>query len=86
MAKYVCKYVNNGIGDPSSKYAFDKNGKQFEADIQRHFEESEKLYLEFKEWMKSKDVTPDKFRELFRKYYDEFIRKDDTNENHKCQC
>lgn len=74
MSKYVCKWVGNGIGDPSSKYAFDKGGKQFETDIQRHFDESEKLYSEFVEWMKSKNVSPDVFRSMFRKYYDEFIK------------
>lgn len=74
MPKYVCKWVSNGIGDPSSKYAFDKGGKQFEADIQRHFDEAEQLYSDFKEWMKSKNVTPEQFRSLFSKYYDEFIK------------
>ena len=79
MSKYVCKFVKNGIGDPSSKYAFDKDGKQFEADNQRHIDVSEKLYVEFVEWMKNKGVAPDKFRALFRRYYDEFIKGDETN-------
>lgn len=61
------------VGDPSSKYGFDKEGKQFEADIQKHIDESEQLYADFKEWIKQKQVTPDKFKCLFRKYYDEFI-------------
>lgn len=51
MSKYTCKWVKHGIGDPSSKYAFDHDGKQFDEDIQRH----------------------NRFRGLFRKYYDEFI-------------
>ena len=76
MSKYVCKFVKNGIGDPSSKYAFDRNGKRFEADIQRHIDESETLYVEFVEWMKNKGVTPDKLRALFSRYYDEFIKED----------
>ena len=74
MSKYVCKWVKNGIGDPSSKYAFDRDGKQFEADIQRHIEETERLYADFKEWIKTKNVTPEKFRGLFRRYYEEFIK------------
>lgn len=61
------------VGDPSSKYGYDKDGKQFEADIQKHIDDHEKLYEEFKEWMKSKNVTPNQFRSLFRKYYDEFV-------------
>jgi hypothetical protein len=71
--KYVCKYVKNGIGDPSSKYAFDKDGKQFEADIKKHLDDAEILYTDFVEWMKSKGVTPEKFRGLFRRYYTDFI-------------
>lgn len=76
MPRYMCKFVKNGIGDPSSKYAYDRNGKQFEADIQRYIYESEKLYVEFVEWIKNKGVTPDKFRALFRRYYDEFIKEE----------
>lgn len=73
MPKYICKFVRNGIGDPSSKYAFDRYGKQFEVDVQRHIDESERLYADFVKWMKSKKVTPEKFRMLFQKYYEEFV-------------
>jgi|GEM_PF-6626489 len=72
MSKFRTKPYRN-VGDPSSKYGYDKDGKQFEADIQKHIDDSEKLYVEFKEWIMKKQVTPDKFRNLFRKYYDEFI-------------
>ncbi len=72
MSKFSQKRYRN-VGELSSKYAYDKDGKQFEADIRRHIEEGEKLYKEFVEWMKSKNVTPDTFRGLFRKYYEEFI-------------
>lgn len=61
------------VGDPSSKYGYDKNGVQFQADIQKHIDDYEKLYEDFKEWMKCKNVTPDAFRNLFKKYYEEFI-------------
>lgn len=71
----VIRYTTRNVGDPCSKYGYDRDGKQFEADIQKHLDDSEKLYLEFKEWLKSKNVTPDKFRALFRKYYTEFIEK-----------
>lgn len=74
MSKFNIR-PKSGIGDPSSKYGYDKDGKQFEADIQRHFDESEKLYSEFVEWLKSHNVTPDKFRALFRRYYSEFIEE-----------
>jgi hypothetical protein len=75
--KNVSKFRNKpyrNVGDPSSKYGYDKDGKQFEADIQAHIESYENLYREFKNWMKSKDVTPDVFRRLFVRYYDEFIK------------
>ena len=72
MSKYRIKPYKS-VGELSSKYCYDKDGKQFEADIQKHIDESEKLYSEFKEWLKSKNVTPDKFRALFRRYYSEFI-------------
>lgn len=73
MSKYICKYIKKGIGDPSSKYAYDRDGKQFEKDIQKRIEDSEQLYEDFKKWMAEKSVTPQMFRALFRKYYDEFI-------------
>lgn len=73
ISKFSQKVYRN-VGELSSKYAYDRDGKQFETDIQRHIDESEKLYVEFVEWMKTKDVSPDKFRALFRKYYDEFIK------------
>lgn len=75
MSKFSQKRYRN-VGELSSKYAYDKNGTQFERDIQRHIEENEKLYTEFKEWIKTKGVTPDKFRALFSRYYEEFIKKE----------
>ena len=74
MSKFRSKPFKS-VGDPSSKYGYDKDGKQFEADIKNHIAQNEKLYFEFKEWLKSKNVTPDKFRELFRRYYIEFIEE-----------
>lgn len=70
---YICTVNTRGVGELSSKYAYDKDGKQFEADIQRSIERTEKLYAEFVEWIKSKDVDPSIFRGLFRRYYEEFI-------------
>lgn len=72
MSKFSQKRGKH-VGELSSKYAYDIDGKQFEADIQRHICESDALYAEFKDWIKSHNVTPDKFRGLFRRYYAEFI-------------
>lgn len=74
MSKFRSKPFKS-VGDPSSKYGYDKDGKQFEEDIKNHIDQNEKLYSEFKEWLKSKNVTPDKFRGLFRRYYSEFIEE-----------
>lgn len=72
MSKFSQKRYRN-VGELSSKYAYDRDGRQFEADIQRHIDETEQLYTDFKEWIKARNVTPDKFRGLFRRYYEEFI-------------
>ena len=72
MSKFSQKRYRN-VGELSSKYAYDRNGEQFQRDLQRHHEEGEALYAEFIEWMKSHDVTPDTFRVMFRKYYEDFI-------------
>lgn len=72
MSKFSQKKYRN-VGELSSKYAYDPEGKQFEADVQRHIDEIEALYADFVEWMKSKNVTPAKFRALFVRYYEEFI-------------
>ena len=61
------------LGDPSSKYGYDRNGEQFEKDIQQAYERGEKLYSAFVEFMKSQNVTPEDFQQLFHKYYDDFL-------------
>ena len=73
MSKFSQKRGRN-VGELSSKYAYDRDGKQFIEDIQRSIDGTERLYTEFKEWIKSQNVTPEKFRGLFRRYYEEFIQ------------
>ena len=63
----------NGIGEPSSKYGYDRDGSMFEADIKRHIEENERLYKEFVDWMKERNVDPETVRRMFIKFYYEFI-------------
>jgi hypothetical protein len=62
----------NGIGEPSSKYGYDRTGEQFERDIQANNERAEALYSDFVEFMKSRDVDPRMFRWMFLRYYEEF--------------
>lgn len=64
----------NGVGDPCSKYGYDRDGSQFIADIQANEEKYEKLWSEFVEWMQSKDVDPRIFRSMFTRYYEEFLQ------------
>lgn len=63
----------NGIGEPSSKYGYDRDGSQFEAVVQQHLEESERLYQEFVDWMKERNVNPETVRRMFIAFYYEFI-------------
>ena len=70
----VCRVRKNGVGEVSSKYGFDRDGSQFEADIKAHQERGEALYAAFVELMKNQEVTPEAFRKLFHLYYEEFLR------------
>ena len=63
------------VGEVSSKYGYSNGGDKFEQDLQKHFEEYEALYAEFREWMKAKNVDPRQFRAMFARYYSEFIER-----------
>lgn len=69
----VVKIAKKGVGEVSSKYGYDRDGSQFEADVKAHQERYAALYAEFVEWMKTKDVSPDYFRYMFTRYYEEFL-------------
>ena len=60
------------VGDTSSKYGL--HPEKFEEDIKRNKEETEKLYSEFIEWVRDKKIDPLKFRNLFMRYYEDFIK------------
>lgn len=59
------------VGEVSSKYGYQPD--KFYEDLQRHAEESAKLYEDFRNWMIEKQVDPRDFRFCFMKYYEEFI-------------
>ena len=65
----------NGIGEPSSKYGYDRDGSHFIADIEENNRRAEENYQAFVEFMKSRDVDPRQFRYMFTRYYDEFIKE-----------
>ena len=66
--------TTRNVGDPCSKYGYDRDGSQFMADIQNKIEQNELLWNEFVEFMKSHNVDPRKFRFLFAKYHEEFLK------------
>ena len=69
----VCKIQKRGVGEVSSKYGYDRDGSQFEADVKAHHEMAAALYEAFVEWMQSKEVSPYTFRYMFTRYYEEFL-------------
>lgn len=70
----IIKPTTRHVGEPSSKYGYDPTGQQFEKDIQAHLDRSDFLWAEFIAFMKSHNATPEDFRWMFAKYYDEFIK------------
>lgn len=69
----IIKHTTHNVGEPSSKYAYDRDGKQFEADIKEHKERSDFLWSEFVRFMKDHHTTPEEFRGMFVRYYEEFL-------------
>ena len=69
----ITRPTTRNVGDPCSKYGYDRDGKQFEADLQAAFERSEYLWAEFVEFMKSHKVNPKELQTMFLRYYEEFI-------------
>ncbi len=71
MAKFRNKPYKN-VGDPSSKYGYDKGGKQFEKDIKAHIQRSEENYSALIEFAKSRGLTPESLRKLLFRLIQEF--------------
>ena len=63
----------NGIGEPSSKYGYDRDGSQFDADIERNNQRNEYLWAEFVSFMADHDVKPSELRTMFTRYYEEYL-------------
>ena len=69
----IIKHTTRNVGELSSKYAYDRDGKQFQADMKAHKERSDFLWSEFVKFMKDHRATPEEFRGIFARYYEEFI-------------
>ena len=63
----------HGIGEPSSKYGYDRGGSQFDADIQAGIDRYEYLWTEFISFMSDHDVKPSELRTMFTRYYEEYL-------------
>lgn len=68
----IIRKTTVNVGDPCSKYGYDRTGEQFEKDIQAHKERGDFLWNEFITFMKGHNVTPSELRSMFVKYYEEF--------------
>jgi hypothetical protein len=73
MSKFSQKRYRN-VGELSSKYAYDKDGTQFDADILSKIERSEQLYNDFVKFMKERNVIPSELRTMFTRYYEDFLK------------
>lgn len=73
----VCTQAKNGgVGETSSKYGYPGGGEAFIADLEAAKERSEKLWSDFVDFMKSHDVDPRVLRELFTRYYEEYLEEE----------
>lgn len=70
----VIRPATRNVGDPCSKYGYDRTGEQFEKDIQANIELYEAMWNDFVEFMKSHDVDPRMFRRMFTRYNEEFLK------------
>ena len=71
----VCKKAKSGkVGETSSKYGYPNGAELFEKDIKAKQERAERLWAEFVDFMKSRDITPSELRGMFVRYYEEFLQ------------
>ena len=71
----TCKVAKkNKVGETSSKYGYSNGGDEFIADLKAHEERHENLWNEFVKFMKIHKATPLEFREMFTRYYEEFLK------------
>lgn len=68
------KMYNKRIGDPSSEFGMPDGGERFNKKIQQRKERYDYLWAEFVKFMDGHNVRPDEFRNMFLRYYEEFIK------------
>lgn len=73
--KYQAKIAKNGkAGEVSSKYGL--RPELFEQDIAERAEKDSRLYAEFIEWMRQREMDPETVRRMFVSFYYDFIDKE----------
>lgn len=70
MSKFSQKTYRN-VGELSSKYAYDKNGKQFEADIQAHIDRARENYAALIDFAKVRGITPQELKKMLMRLIEE---------------
>lgn len=65
---------NKRVGDPSSEFWGADGKRRFCEKVQARIDRAEHLWQEFNRFMIEQNATPDEFRQLFARYYDEYIR------------
>ena len=71
MSKFRNKPYRS-VGEPSSKYGYDKGGKQFEKDIQEHIQKDKENYAALIEFAKNRGITPETLRKMLFRLIQEF--------------
>ena len=71
MSKFSQKQYRN-VGELSSKYAYDRDGKQFEADIQGHIDRAKNNYNALINFAKDHDLEPRQLKTMLIKLIEEF--------------
>lgn len=69
-------YSTKRIGEPSSKYGYQP--ELFEQDVRKHQEEAEQRYFNFLQWVHANEMTPEQVRQLFIRFYDDYIKERNT--------
>lgn len=60
------------VGEFSSKYGYQP--ELFERDVEKHAAESEALWQDFRAWMIEHKIDPERFRFLFLRLWEEFLK------------
>jgi hypothetical protein len=74
MGRYKKPKRRDAVSD-KLRYMANQGLSSVEGVVRRSIKQTHEdlLYDDFVQWMKYKNVSPDEFRNLYKRYYDEFI-------------